>query len=93
MILIVFFIAGAVTKHLAPEGHELRDKPSLPMMLGTVFGVVAKVLHAQIIVDIHEALLDAQNPMQWQLAELHDTMQTLWEMGLEVVALPGCQEK
>ena len=85
-VLVFFYFANAASFRYYPDAHFVKNK-SLPMILDTLFDVVAKALYMKVIVDVHEAVFDADGRARRQLSELKRMITVLWESSSDVIII------
>jgi hypothetical protein len=63
---VSFYFANAFAFHYYPDAHLVKNQ-SLPMILDTLFDIIANAFYMKVIVDVHEAVFDADGRARRQL--------------------------
>jgi len=86
VIVALYFVSSVFGPKFSPEG-SIWHSPAANMACECFFDVMSKVLFLVIIVDVHNAIFDANARTERRLEELRQLMAAVWESSSDVIAI------
>lgn len=85
-LLVLLYFVNMAAYYLWPDSIIVQNQ-SLAMIVDTIFDVTAKAFYMRLIVNVHEAVFDAQGKAKRELQDLKRMTSVLWEASSDVIVI------